>query len=194
VITSVDRDDLSDGGASHWADTIRALRAAVPKTKIEVLIPDFRGKTAAQHLVMKADPDVLSHNVETVETLQKRIRPQAGYHRSLELLQRAATRGLPTKSGFMVGLGETKDEARETLQHLANVGVSMVTVGQYLQPNRRSVPVSRYWMPDEFGELEQKGAALGLTVLAGPLVRSSYMADQLSRRFLDSRLPQAKIL
>ena len=193
VVTSVDRDDLIDGGASHWAETIRKLRAEVPKTKIEVLIPDFRGDVEAHETVIAASPDVLSHNVETVAALQSRIRPHARYRWSLGLLQRAAVEGLVTKSGLMVGLGETKAQVRETLRELADVGVSMVTIGQYLRPSRRCVPVARYWTPDEFEEIEHEGKALGLALLAGPLVRSSYLADELSRRCWNSSVHEVGI-
>lgn len=191
VITSVDRDDLSDGGASHWAETIRRLRTDVPDTKVEALIPDFRGEPQVQETVMMSRPDVLVHNVETVEALHRKIRPQGGYRRSLELLERSATQGLVTKSGFMVGLGETKAGVNRTLHDLADIGVSMVTVGQYLQPNERSMPVARYWMPDEFDEIEREGKALGLALFAGPLVRSSYLADELARRCGFGSLQQA---
>jgi lipoic acid synthetase len=193
VVTSVDRDDLPDGGASHWAETIRRLRTTVPETKVEALIPDFEGEIEAQETVLMASPDVLSHNVETVEALQSRIRPHARYRWSLGLLQRAATEGLITKSGLMVGLGETKAQIRDTLRDLADVGVSMVTVGQYLQPSERSVPVARYWALDEFEEIEHDAEALGLALLAGPLVRSSYLADELARRCWNSNTQEARI-
>jgi lipoic acid synthetase len=133
-------------------------------------------------------PDVLAHNVETVEALQRKIRPQGEYRRSLELLKRSATQGLITKSGFMVGLGETRAEVNETLHDLADVGVSMVTVGQYLQPNNHSIPVARYWIPEEFEEIEREGKAFGLALFAGPLVRSSYLADELARCYGESSL------
>jgi lipoic acid synthetase len=177
VLTSVDRDDLDDGGAGHWAATIEAVKAACPSVMVEALIPDFRGSREALRTVLASRPDVLAHNVETVASLQSAVRPQADYRRSLSVLVDAAADGFATKSGFMVGLGETIGEVRQTLRDLVDAGVSMVTVGQYLQPARDRLPVSRYWAPAEFEEIRTAGVALGLEMQAGPFVRSSYRAD-----------------
>jgi lipoic acid synthetase len=181
VLTSVDRDDLDDGGARHWAATIRAVRAACPSVVIEGLIPDFKGSTTALDIVVDARSDVLAHNVETVAKLQAAVRPQADYRRSLGVLGHAAGRGGLTKSGFMVGLGETMTEVIDTMHDLAGVGVSLVTVGQYLQPAHDRLPVARYWSPAEFDDIRKAGTSIGLDVQAGPLVRSSYRADALVR-------------
>ncbi len=180
VLTSVDRDDLADGGASHWAQTIRQVRAAVPDTEIEILVPDFRGDVHAQDIVLTEKVDVFAHNVETVKSLQKSVRPQAGYQRSLDLLQRSSRQGLLTKSGFMVGLGESMEQVEETFRDLEAVGVALVTVGQYLQPGRELLPVARFWSPEEFHEIRRVGQSMGLHVFAGPMVRSSYRADALA--------------
>jgi len=182
VVTSVTRDDLPDGGASHFAATIRAIRAAIPSVIIEVLIPDFQGDEGALCEVLRAGPDVLNHNVETVPRLYPLVRPQADYRRSLTLLRRARAfaGSIPVKSGLMVGLGEEREEVFQVLQDLHHHGCSMVTIGQYLQPTRRNLPVQRYLPPDEFEEFERRGRALGLAaVFAGPLVRSSYSAESL---------------
>jgi len=181
VLTSVTRDDLSDGGAAHIAATIRAIKGLRPGTRVEALVPDFRGDGAAVEVVLRAKPDVLNHNVETVPRLQAVVRPQASYETSLAVLATARRMApeTPTKSGLMVGLGETDDEVRETLGDLANAGVSIVTVGQYLRPSPRHLPVDRYVHPDEFERYRQVGLALGLKhVIAGPFVRSSYHAEE----------------
>ncbi len=179
VITSVNRDELPDGGAAIFAATIRAVRAKVPTCSIEVLIPDFKGNEAALHTVLEAQPEILNHNVETVARLYRRVRPQANYRQSLELLQRAKKAGAVTKSGFMLGLGETLAEARELLVDLHATGLDIATIGQYLQPTPAHLPVERFVPPGEFQELKEYGLALGLRhVESGPLVRSSYHADE----------------
>ena len=183
VVTSVNRDDLPDGGAAHFAETIRALRRRNPEMTVAVLIPDFRGDAAALETVLDAAPEILNHNVETVERLYRRVRPDAGYAQSLALLRRAAERrdrdglALRTKSGLMVGLGETLDEVLRVLEDLRASGCDIATIGQYLQPYEKRLPVERYWTPEEFDGLRRAGEALGfLRVEAGPLVRSSYHA------------------
>ncbi len=177
VLTSVDRDDLPDGGAAHWAATLRLVRGTCPTATIEALVPDFKGSPASLDTVLSSGPDVLAHNVETVASLQERVRPQASYERSLRVLETAAARGFLTKSGFMVGLGEALHEIDATLRDLASVGVGAVTVGQYLQPRRDRLPVVRYWAPEEFDAIRDMAKAYGLQVEAGPFVRSSYRAD-----------------
>lgn len=181
VITSVDRDDLPDGGAAIFAETIRQTRAQRPECRIEVLIPDFQGKEDALHTVLDARPDVLNHNIETVPRLYRMARSGGKYPRSLELLDRArhyAPR-IATKTGIMVGLGEEHDEILQVLADLREVGVSILTIGQYLRPSPAHAPMSRYYHPDEFAELKRAGMALGFThVESGPLVRSSYHAHE----------------
>ncbi len=183
VVTSVNRDELSDGGAAHFAATIREIRAARPGVTVEVLIPDFLGSASALAAVLAARPDVLNHNTETVERLYRRVRPDAVYARSLELLARAARfrdaafTALHVKSGLMVGLGETMDELQATLRDLRETGTDLVTIGQYLQPHARRLPIERYYAPEEFAGLKRFGEALGFRrVESGPLVRSSYHA------------------
>jgi lipoic acid synthetase len=183
VVTSVNRDELRDGGASLFAATIRSIRRLNPDCTVEVLTPDFKGSLEALKVVMDARPDVYNHNVETVSRLYRRVRPQAIYERSLQVL-RAAKRmnpEAPTKSGFMLGLGETHEEVRELLRDLRDHEVDIVTIGQYLRPTPQHLPIERYVPPDEFRELAREGRALGLRqVQSGPLVRSSYHAwDQL---------------
>jgi lipoic acid synthetase len=179
VVTCVARDDLADGGAGAMAATIGAIRERTPGTTVEVLISDCRGDAASLDLIFGARPDVLNHNIETVARLQRAVRPSAGYARSLSVLARASAAGLATKSGLMVGLGEREDEVVATMADLRGVGVSIVTVGQYLRPSRDHLPVSRYWAPDEFDRLRRAGAALGLAhVEASPLTRSSYHARE----------------
>lgn len=180
VVTSVTRDDLEDGGAEQFAAVIAALRAALPATTVEVLVPDFAGDAAALDCVLAARPDVLNHNLETVPRLYPSARPQAGYRRSLELLERAAAARLRplVKTGLMVGLGEARDEVLTVLRDAVAAGVDVVTVGQYLRPRRGCLPVARYVPPDEFAALEAEGDALGLRVVAGPFVRSSYHAAE----------------
>ena len=186
VVTCVARDDLPDGGAGAIAETIRAIRAASPETDVEVLISDLKGDLDSLQLIIDARPDVLNHNIETVARLQRAVRPSAGYVRSLTVLARARRAGLTTKSGLMVGLGEEFDEVVETLADLAAVGVQIATIGQYLRPTERHLPVSRWWTPEEFGLLAQRGQALGLShVQSSPLTRSSYHA----REALDASAP-----
>ena len=181
VLTSVTRDDLPDGGASHFAAAIRAIKDARPATRVEVLVPDFAGDEACVRTVIEARPDVFNHNVETVRRLQGRVRPQASYETSLQVLGTAAglAPDLPTKSGLMVGLGETDDEVAEALRDLAGSRVAIVTIGQYLRPTPRHLPVERYVPPEVFDEYRQVGEAWGLKgVIAGPFVRSSYHAEE----------------
>jgi len=181
VITSVDRDDLPDGGASHFARTIAETRARLPQCRIEVLIPDFKGDERALRTVLDARPDVLNHNIETVPRLYRTARPGGRYDRALQLLDRSRTiaPAIPTKSGLMVGLGEEMDEVIATLGDLRSAGCQIVTIGQYLRPSLANLPMSRYWTPSEFAELKQIGLDLGFGhVEAGPLVRSSYHAHE----------------
>lgn len=184
VITSVDRDDLRDGGAQHFVDCIREVRAQSPAIRIEILTPDFRGRgrmERALEILATAPPDVFNHNVETVPELYRNVRPGADYQWSLTLLQKfkAQHPGVPTKSGIMLGLGETMEQVQGTLRDLRAHDVDMVTIGQYLQPSAHHHPVLRYWTPDEFKALEEYGMSLGFShVASGPLVRSSYHADR----------------
>ncbi|KQY54964.1 lipoyl synthase [Lysobacter sp. Root494] len=184
VVTSVDRDDLRDGGAQHFVDCIRAIREHSPKTKIETLTPDFRGKGRMERAleIFRADPpDVFNHNIETVPDLYTNVRPGADYQWSLTLLQKfkAQHPEVASKSGIMLGLGETMEQVQATLRDLRAHDVDMVTIGQYLQPSPHHHPVMRYWTPDEFKQLETYGYGLGFThVASGPLVRSSYHADR----------------
>jgi lipoic acid synthetase len=179
VITCVARDDLPDGGAGAMAETIRAIRARTAETTVEVLISDCRGDAASLQAIFEARPDVLNHNIETVARLQRAVRPSAGYARSLAVLARAGQAGLVTKSGLMVGLGEREDEVIATMADLRSVGVSIVTIGQYLRPSRDHLPVSRYWAPEEFDGLREAGTSLGVAhVEASPLTRSSYHARE----------------
>jgi len=186
VITSVDRDDLRDGGASHFAECIREVRAASPDIRIEILTPDFRGKgrmERALEVLATAPPDVFNHNLETVRGLYPNVRPGADYDWSLSLLQRfkAQHPAIPTKSGIMLGLGETPEQVHGALNDLRAHDVDMVTIGQYLQPTPHHHPVLRYWTPDEFDALARYGEGLGFQhVASGPLVRSSYHADQMA--------------
>jgi lipoic acid synthetase len=181
VITSVDRDDLRDGGAAHFAACIAAVREQMPQTKVEVLVPDFRGRveTALAALDRHA-PDVFNHNLETVPRLYRQARPGADYRGSLELLQafKARQPGVPTKSGLMLGLGESRQEILEVLRDLREYGCDMLTLGQYLQPSRDHLPLDRFVTPKEFDELRREAESLGFTsVASGPMVRSSYHAD-----------------
>lgn len=181
VVTSVDRDDLADGGAFIFAETIRMTRESCPAIRIEVLIPDFRGDAQALLTVVDARPDVLAHNVETVPRLYPIARAGSRYRRSLEVLRAVKTfdAEMPTKSSLMLGLGEEADEVLETIRDLREVGVDILTLGQYLQPTREHLPVERYYSPDEFRDLRNAGLALGFSyVESGPLVRSSYHAEK----------------
>ncbi|WP_322796861.1 lipoyl synthase [Tepidiforma sp.] len=181
VITSVNRDELPDGGARMFAETIRWGRRLSPGTTFEVLIPDFKGDEAALATVLEARPEILNHNTETVPRLYRRVRPQAVYERSLALLRRAKELdpGVLTKSGLMVGLGETRSELEAVFRDLAAAGVDILTVGQYLRPTPAHLPVERYWEPGEFAELKELALGMGFRhVEAGPLVRSSYHAEE----------------
>jgi lipoic acid synthetase len=184
VVTSVDRDDLRDGGAGHFVDCISAIREFSPGTRIEILTPDFRGKgrmERALEILAANPPDVFNHNIETVPDLYRNVRPGADYQWSLTLLQKfkAQHPGVPTKSGIMLGLGETLEQVQATLRDLRAHDVEMVTIGQYLQPTPHHHPVLRYWTPDEYKALEDYGYALGFHhVASGPMVRSSYHADR----------------
>jgi len=180
VVTSVDRDDLPDGGAAHFAAVVAALRALEPAPTVEVLTPDFRGDLAAIDTVLAAGPDVYNHNVETVRRLYPLVRRQGRYDWALEVLRHVAASAPDTiaKSGLMVGLGEEAAEVEATLADLAAAGCRVVTIGQYLRPTARELPVVRYWAPEEFAALESHGRSLGLEVVAGPFVRSSYRAEE----------------
>lgn len=178
VITSVDRDDLTDGGANHWAKTILEIRKVSPDTIIEVLIPDFDANPDLIKIVVDASPDIISHNIETARRLTPQIRSRAKYDVSLKTLFIIAQSGIMTKSGVMVGIGENKEEIEETMVDLYNAGCQMLTIGQYLQPTKDNLEVDRYVHPDEFEEYKQFGIQLGYKqVESGPLVRSSYMAE-----------------
>ncbi|HEX5549599.1 MAG TPA: lipoyl synthase [Nitrospira sp.] len=182
VITSVNRDELADGGATIFAETIRLTRRVNPHCTIEVLIPDFEGNEAALAIICGVKPDVLNHNIETVPRLFPSLRPQGKYLRSMELLGRAKQRGMTTKSGLIVGMGETLDEVHAVLRDLRAEYCDMVTIGQYLQPTRRHLPVARFYHPAEFAQLKTQGIAMGFAhVESGPLVRSSYHAEQQAR-------------
>lgn len=183
VVTSVNRDELPDGGAAHFAATIRAIRSLTPEVTVEVLIPDFLGSETALETVLAERPEVLNHNTETVPRLYRRVRPDAIYERSLELLARASryrdasAPRMKVKSGLMAGLGESFEELVATLGDLRAAGTDVVTIGQYLQPHERRLPIEKYYSPEEFASLREKGEALGFyRVEAGPLVRSSYHA------------------
>ncbi len=179
VITCVARDDLDDGGAGAIAKSVLAIRERSPHTNVEVLTSDLKGDPDSLQLIIDARPDVLNHNVETVARLQRAVRPSAGYLRSLTVLARSAHAGLTTKSGLMVGLGETADEVEETLADMASVGVQIATIGQYLRPTERHLPVARFWEPAEFDDLAERGRRLGLRhVQSSPLTRSSYHARE----------------
>lgn len=179
VITSVNRDELPDQGAEVWAETIRQVRSACPQTSIEVLIPDFKGEFEPLKMVIDAQPEILSHNIETVPRLYRRVRPQAKYERSLEVLRISKEQGMTTKSGIMVGLGETFDEVLEVLRDGRSVNLDIFNIGQYLQPTKSHLPVERFVHPDEFAEYKKFGMSLGYKhVESGPLVRSSYHAEE----------------
>lgn len=181
VITSVARDELTDGGASIWAETIRAVREENPHTAIEVLIPDFKGRWQDLETVLAAKPDILNHNVETVPRLHKMVRPQAKYERSLEMLRRAKAAGFVTKSGLMLGIGERDDEIAATLRDMAADKLDILTIGQYLRPSAQHLPMYRWVTPEEFANWKKFGLDLGFRVIeSGPLVRSSYHADEQS--------------
>lgn len=179
VITSVNRDELYDGGAQIFAETVRQVRAVNPETKIEVLIPDFQGEEFALNIVLDTFPDILNHNTETVPRLYHLVRPQAKYSRSLQLLDRAKRRGFLTKTGLMLGIGERTEEVVDVMEDLRQVNCDILTLGQYLQPTKSHLPVDRFVHPDEFKMLKDTGLKMGFRhVESGPLVRSSYHAEQ----------------
>jgi len=182
VITSVNRDDLADGGSAHFAETVRQVRRALPEARVEVLTPDFCGDLEAVARVLEPGPHVFNHNMETVPRLYARVRPQADYRQSLDVLAFARRHsGALTKSGFMVGLGETEDEVHALLRDLRAAGTDAATIGQYLQPTRRNLPVAEYVTPAQFERYRDYGLSLGFKmVFSGPLVRSSYMADEVA--------------
>jgi lipoic acid synthetase len=185
VITSVNRDDLEDGGSHHFAETVREVRAAVPDARVEVLTPDFDGNMDAVARVLDAAPHVFNHNMETVPRLYRRVRPQADYFQSLDVLTFARRHrpGAMTKSGFMVGLGERAEEVEQLLRDLRDRDVDVATIGQYLQPTRRNLPVNEYVTPERFDAYRDFGLSIGFRmVFSGPLVRSSYMADLVSEQ------------
>jgi lipoic acid synthetase len=182
VVTSVTRDDLPDGGASFFSDTITKIREDVPGTRVEVLIPDFQGDSQALASVISARPDVLNHNIETVPRLYPAARPDSSYRRSLALLERAKKEdsAIPVKSGIMLGLGESSKEIRQTLHNLVDTGCNILTMGQYLQPSKANLAVERFVHPDEFDEWRVVALEMGFSgVVSGPLVRSSYKAGEL---------------
>ncbi len=184
VVTSVTRDDLKDGGASQFAKTILEIKQEIPEVKIEVLIPDFQGNTKALETVLKAEPYVLNHNVETIERLYSQVRPEANYEQSLQVLKKSKqiNKNIYTKSGFMVGLGEKFEEVIEVLKDLRSVDCDIVTIGQYLSPSKKHFPVAEYIHPDIFKAYEEKAYQLGFKFVAsGPFVRSSYRAHEIGR-------------
>lgn len=188
VVTSVDRDDLPDGGAAAWAQTIRAIRQHCPDMTLEVLTPDFKGNLDDVATVVAAEPHVFAHNIETVERTHRVIRPQARYDRTLDVLRHARSLGAVTKSGIMLGLGEETDEVLQTLRDLRDAGVEIVSIGQYMRPGPRHHPVMRWAHPDEFRMLQEEGMKMGFAhVEAAPLVRSSYRADQQAKAANEAR-------
>lgn len=183
VVTSVDRDDLPDLGAGHWAKTIRAIRERNPQTTIEVLIPDFQGREELVETVIEAHPDIMAHNMETVRRITPLVRSVAKYDTSLQVLRQVAQAGITAKSGIMVGLGETPEEVEELMDDLVLAGCQVLTIGQYLQPSRRHWPVAEYVTPAQFARYKETALAKGFRqVESGPLVRSSYHAEQTARR------------
>ncbi|MBE2279793.1 MAG: lipoyl synthase [Ignavibacteriaceae bacterium] len=183
VITSVNRDELKDGGSTIFRDTIAAIREKLPSCTIEILIPDFKGDVGAFEKIMQNPPDILNHNLETVPRLYHAVRPQAKYSRSLELIKWFHSKGLKTKSGIMVGIGEKTDEVLELMQDLVNHNCDILTVGQYLQPTAKHLPVHRYVSPEEFFMYKEEGLKMGFKIVeSGPLVRSSYHADEQARK------------
>jgi lipoic acid synthetase len=179
VLTSVDRDELPDGGSIIWSNTIKAIKALTPDTTLETLIPDFRGIKEQIERIIEAAPEVVSHNMETVERNTKRVRVQAKYRRSLEVLETLKKGGMRTKTGIMLGIGEEKDEVIQTMKDLVGVGCDVLTIGQYLQPTKKHLPVQRFVHPNEFAELRTIGYELGFDyVESGPLVRSSYHSEK----------------
>lgn len=188
VITSVDRDDLPDGGAELWAETIRRVKEVSPNMKVEALIPDFKGEISLIEKICQAQPDVLAHNLETVESLQSAVRPQCQYSWSLDTLRIASEKGSVTKSSLMLGLGEKREEVIESMRHLVKVNCQILSLGQYLRPSRRHLEVVEYVHPETFAEYKAIGESLGLAhVEAGPLVRSSYHADRQATAAISSK-------
>lgn len=186
VLTSVNRDELPDGGAGVWARTIREIRRVTPRTTIEVLIPDFCGHWEDLQTVLDAQPDILNHNVETVPSQYHRVRPQAKFNRSVELLVRAKAAGFVTKTGMMLGIGETDEEIVETMRELRQASIDILTLGQYLQPTRDHLPIDRWISPEQFAQLKALGLEMGFGVVeSGALVRSSYHADEQARLQLE---------
>ena len=185
VLTSVDRDELKDGGASIFVETIRLIRELTPTCTIETLIPDFKGEVASFDIIMKNPPDILNHNLETVPRLYHAVRPQAKYQRSLDLITWFKRKGLKTKSGIMVGIGETNEEVFETMKELVGAGCDILTIGQYLQPTKNHLPVDRYVTLEEFARFKEEGMTFGFKIVeSAPLVRSSYHADEQARKTL----------
>ncbi len=186
VLTSVTRDDLPDGGAQHWADTITAIRKGTPKVKTEVLIPDFQGDETALRTILDAKPDVLAHNLETVKELYEIARPAADYDQSLRVIQRAKKYGALTKTGIMVGIGETEEQVRKLLIDAYNAGSDIISIGQYLQPTKSHLPVKDYVTPDQFEVYKKLALDIGFkAVMSAPLVRSSYKAKELMESIAD---------
>jgi lipoyl synthase len=187
VITSVDRDDLPDGGAGIWAKTIFNIKIINPCVKVEALIPDFKGEDFLVNKICQSQPDVIAHNIETVESLQSIVRPQCRYSWSLKVLKNISKKNIITKSNLMLGLGEKKSEVVETMRHLAEINCKILTIGQYLRPSRKHLDVVEYIHPETFAEYKTIGLSLGIKyVEAGPLVRSSYRADQQAKRLLNA--------
>ncbi len=181
VITSVDRDDLPDLSAAHWAKTIQAIRELNPETTIEILVPDFQGKKELVEEVIQAKPDIMAHNMETIRRISPDVRSAANYERSLEVIKQIAASGIPAKTGIMVGLGETSAEVKELMDDLIKVGCQVLTIGQYLQPTHKHYPVHEYVTPEQFRRYKEIGLAKGFKqVESGPLVRSSYHAEEYS--------------
>lgn len=179
VITSVDRDDLADGGAEHWAKLVREIRQRNVNTTIELLIPDFDGREELVDMVIEAKPDIIGHNIETCRRMTPKVRSRATYDTSMKVLEHIASRGMICKSGMMVGIGETDDEVIETMRDLRAAGCNILTIGQYLQPTRQHYPVGRYVHPDTFDMYREKGLEMGFDYVASaPMVRSSYLADK----------------
>lgn len=182
VITSVNRDELKDGGAFIFSECVRLIREEMPETTVEILIPDFRGVEEAFEIIMKNPPDILNHNLETIPRLYKVVRPQAKYYRSLRLIRWFKEKGLKTKSGIMVGIGETPDEVLELMYDLVEHGCDIMTIGQYLQPTKQHLPVDRFVTPEEFAMYKEEGLKKGFKIVeSSPLVRSSYHADRHAR-------------
>ena len=179
VVTSVDRDDLIDGGAAHWAETIRAIKEVNPEITLEVLIPDFDGKTELLEIIIAEKPNIISHNLETVRRLTPQIRTKAKYQTSLSVLNYVSSQNVIAKTGIMVGLGETKEEIIELMQDTLNSNCRIITIGQYMQPSRKNIPVSEYISPEKFEEYKQIGLQMGFKIVeSAPLVRSSYCAEK----------------